>query len=170
MSPSSPIELGVVSRPHGVRGAFKVRIHNPESTTLSEVDAAGLILRLGEKDLQGLSVLGTTGEFALMRLESVSDRDGAERLRGARLLVPRSLMPLQEDEYFIQDLIGCTAVEGQHRFGEIVDVFTAGGAQVLVIEGDEGQRLVPMLARYVASVDLNAAQIELVDGDQWEVQ
>ena len=38
------IEIGVVARPHGVRGELRVHLHNPESTAL---DDAELILALG---------------------------------------------------------------------------------------------------------------------------
>lgn len=164
------LEIGVVTRPHGVRGALKVRLHDP-SSALEDIpreqwrlrDAAGVLH-------EGLRLESRQGELLVLRLPRVADRDTAELLRGAALCVPRELLELDEDELLVADLIGCQVVEGERSFGEIVNVFNAGASDILVIhDADQRERLIPLVDDWVAEVDLEARRVELVDGDAWDL-
>ena len=57
-----------------------------------------------------------TDERPIVRLDGVDDREAAEALRGAELLVPRDDAPaLEEDECWAEDLEGCRVVDGDAR-------------------------------------------------------
>ncbi|MCK5795776.1 MAG: 16S rRNA processing protein RimM [Deltaproteobacteria bacterium] len=164
------VEIGVVTRAHGIRGALKVRLHNPSSTALAEIpsdrwclrDASGICRR-------GLRLDGRQGEMLFMKAEGISGRDAAEALRGAVLCVRWADLAVDEDEYLYADLIGCRVVEGERDFGHVVDLFSAGASDVLVVRDDAGhERLIPLVDAWVANVDVASRRVELSDGDAWD--
>jgi 16S rRNA processing protein RimM len=166
------LEIGIVTRPHGVRGAVKVRLHDPTSATLSEIPVGRWRLRESSGQTHDdLRLEGQQGETLVLRLPRVDQRGAAERLRGAGLCVPRDLVEVDQDEYLVADLIGCQVVEGERRFGEIVDVFNAGASDILTIRDADGhERLIPLVDDWVAEVDLDARRVELQDGDAWDLE
>ncbi|PID38543.1 MAG: 16S rRNA processing protein RimM [Proteobacteria bacterium] len=165
------LEIGAVTRPHGVRGALKVRLHDPSSSALESVPRDRWRLREASGLLHdGLRVESEQGEILVVRLPRVADRDAAERLRGAALCVPRELIHVDEDEFLVADLLGCQVVEGARSFGEIVDVFNAGASDVMVVrDNDDRERLIPLVDDWVTEVDLEARRVELLDGDAWDL-
>lgn len=73
---------------------------------------------------------------AIARFAEVTDRTGAERLRGTALTVPRaSLPPLGDGEYYYADLIGLPAVSTTgEALGTCIAVENFGAGDVLEIE------------------------------------
>ena len=164
------MEVGVLGRPHGVRGQIKLHLHNPTSTAL-EGATRRITLVTDEGEHEGdLEVTGHAGEQLIVRLQGVEDRDAAEALRGARVLVGRgSLDPPGEDEYFYVDLIGCRVVdEHEGDVGQVHDVFEAGASDVLVVRDGSQERYVPLVEQWVVAVDLEARRITVRGIEQWE--
>ncbi|MCT7973770.1 ribosome maturation factor RimM [Laspinema olomoucense] len=65
----------------------------------------------------------------IVQLAEVTDRNQAEALRGCVMLVPEGDRPhLEEDEYYIQDLIGLVAIDQRtgEEIGTVVEILTAG--------------------------------------------
>jgi 16S rRNA processing protein RimM len=93
----------------------------------------------------------------------VTDRTGAEALRGARVFVSRASFPTAEpDEYYWVDLIGMSVVNLQgEALGTVVSLLDTGPHSVLRIappgadpNDEAAQRLVPFVAAYVSDVSL----------------
>ena len=165
------LEIGVVIRAHGVRGALHVRLHDPTSTSAAEAAPQTWRLRLADGSLrEGLRWVGQAKDGLVISVEGLDDRDVAETWRGAAFCVPVAVVPLADDEYLYVDLIGCAAVEGERSFGEVVDVFSAGASDILVVRDGDEERLIPLVDAWVATVDIAARRIELRDGDAWDPQ
>jgi 16S rRNA processing protein RimM len=65
----------------------------------------------------------------IVQLAGVTDRNQAEALRGCLMFVPEGDRPhLEEDEYYIQDLIGLVAIDQRtgEEIGTVVEILTAG--------------------------------------------
>jgi len=166
----SLLEVGVLGRAHGVRGQIKLHLHNPASAALEGAACRVTLVTdegVHERDLE---VTAATGEQLIVRLQGVEDRDAAEALRGARVLVGRaSLEPPGEDEYYYVDLIGCQVVdELEGEVGLVHDVFEAGASDVLVVRDGSQERYVPLVEQWVVSVDLEARRITVRGIEQWE--
>ena len=102
--------LGVVTGPHGVQGAVRIK---------SFTEAAEDVARYGPlADETGgrrfeLRLIGAGKGVVIARLAGVEDRNQAEALRGLRLYLQRSALPQTEaDEYYHADLLGLEAVLG----------------------------------------------------------
>lgn len=170
-SPSAPgwIELGVVVRPHGVRGALKVRLHNPRSTVPDEAQAADLALRQADGTLRTpISMVARTGGFIVITSAGVDDRQTAEGMRNAVVLVNRGVLSLEPDEYLVAELIGCEVREGDRSYGLVREVMSAGGSDVLVVGQGAAERMIPLVDDWVESVDLGRKTIEIRNGEAWD--
>lgn len=130
------LAIGRLVKPHGLHGALAYRAYNPESDILR----AGVQLRAMTSDgLRTLSIarMRPFKAGAIVEIEGVDDLRQAETLRDAELWVPRSwLGALDDDEVFVQDLIGLEAVLPDGRAaGNITDAVDTGPVVTLIVEG-----------------------------------
>ncbi len=107
-----------------------------------------------------------TDERPIVRLAGVDDREGAEALRGAEVLIPRAAAPpLEEDEWWATDLEGCRVVDGDRALGRVRRLLALPSCEVLEVDpGDAGggaEFLVPLVRDAVRSVDVEAKVIDV---------
>jgi 16S rRNA processing protein RimM len=103
------------------------------------------------------------GDVIVAQVRGVSDRTGAESLRGARLFLARGAFPKpRAGEYYWIDLIGLSVVNREGvPMGTVIGLIDTGPHSVLRLakpeseanpDGDE--RLIPFVAAYVDDVSL----------------
>lgn len=155
------VALGVVGAPHGVRGALRARLYNPESALLLEQPQLWLRRADAPPSPHRIDYIQPHGGGLLLELEGVNSREAAEALRGAELCVPRSALPaLGPGEHYFVDLIGLTAVDRDGKpLGRVADVQQYPASQVLCLELDGGRYEVPMREPYLVEVQLEAGQV-----------
>ena len=156
------IALGVVARPHGVRGELRVHPYNPESTLLLTEPLLWLRERGGltrEATVEHARP-GPKGAV-LLTLVEVVDREEAERLRGAELCVPRAHLPkLAEGEWYQADLVGLRAVSAAGDvLGEVVEVVEYPTVCCLRVRCEDGDREVPLVEPWVGEVDVEGGRV-----------
>ena len=147
----------------GVRGSLKVE----PLTDFPERFAAGAELWLdGERRrVQGSHV--HRGNIVI-ELSGVQTREVAASLRGHLLELPESdLHALDEDEYYQHDLIGLRVRTGAgEELGRVISLLPTGANDVLVVRGEKGEYLLPMIADVVQRVDVAGGEIvvEVLEG------
>ena len=69
----------------------------------------------------------------------------------------RDDLELDEDTYFIQDLIGLEVrdADTSEVYGKIADVMQTGANDVYVIKGNDREYLVPAIADVIVSTDVD---------------
>ncbi len=104
------------------------------------------------------------GKVLIARLDECPDRNAAERLRGELIAVPRSWLPEEdEDEFYWNDLIGLEVINLQQKsLGKVTSLLETGANDVLVVNGDAGQLLIPFVESVAGEVDLEQGMM-LVD-------
>ncbi|MDD5308321.1 MAG: ribosome maturation factor RimM [Deltaproteobacteria bacterium] len=159
------VEIGVVGRPHGLRGEANVRLHNDKSDILGRVSTVVLATAAGEEHLAVVGVK-RKGEGVIVRFEGVDDRDDADVRKGARLLVPRAVLPAPEPgEFYVDDLIGLEASVGGVRMGCVTQTRDAGGVEIVTVDTGAETIEVPVAEDFVVAIDWDARRIELHDID-----
>jgi 16S rRNA processing protein RimM len=131
-----------VGRPHGLDGSFYV------DEPLDE----GALVRIGEREFAVAERKGTDAR-PIIRLDGIDNRDAAEALRGETLVTGNRQPATGDDEWLIDDLIGCR-IEG---VGEVTGVLEGMSCDVLEV-GDE---LVPLVTDAVTRVDIANKVIEI---------
>ena len=151
--------------PWGVKGWIKVYSYTePRENVVSF--PVWLLEQDGERRSVRLEQGRRHGSHVVAKLSAVDDRDAAERLRGAQIMVERAaLAPCDDGEYYWADLEGLRVVTREGvSLGEIDHLFATGSNDVMVVNG-ERQRLIPFLTdQVVQAVDLNDGVV-VVDWD-----
>jgi 16S rRNA processing protein RimM len=149
------LTAGRVGRPHGLDGSFYVT--GPRPALL----VAGATVRIGERDSEIVRRAGTD-ERPIVRLAGFDGREAAEAMRGTDLLVPRSAAPpLEEDEWWATDLVGCRVVDGDREVGSVARLIALPSCEALEVAGDGPEFLVPLVRDAVRSVDVAARRIDV---------
>lgn len=148
--------VGTVGRPHGVRGDVTVR---PRTDAVARRFAAGSTLLAGDRELQVVGHSLTQGRL-VVAFAGVTDRDGAEALRGLDLWADAGTADLEDDEFHDTDLIGLAAVDpAGNPLGDVVAVEHPPAQDLLVVRTPSGDRLVPFVAALVPEVDPRAGRV-----------
>jgi 16S rRNA processing protein RimM len=110
--------------------------------------------------------LGGTDERPTLRLQGVGSREAVDAIRGQDLLVERQAAPpLGEDEWYAEDLAGCTVVDGDREVGVVGRMLAYPSCELLEVErSDRPTILVPLIADAVRSVDISARLIDVDTG------
>jgi 16S rRNA processing protein RimM len=153
---SEGLPAGVVGRPHGLDGSF--RVSDPRGELLREgmeVTVAGRALRIARR--------AGTDERPIVRLAGVQGRAGAEALRGQPLVVARAAAPeLGDQEWWPEDLRGCRVHDGERAVGVVRGVSALPSCDVLEVEREGGgELLVPLVRDAVRAVDVEGGRIEI---------
>ncbi len=105
--------------------------------------------------------------MVIAKLEGIDTPEAASALRNVMLYIHRDDLELDEDTYFIQDLIGMEVrdADTDTPYGKITDVMQTGANDVYVVTG-EREYLVPAIAEVVISTDIdgNIMTIRPLDG------
>ncbi len=158
------IAVAEVMRPHGVVGELRLRVYSGDPALL--LRRPNVRLKKKEGDITDVRIKSArpNDKALLVFLEGVPDRNAAEQLRGAELLVERGdLGPLEEGEFYACDVEGARAELVSGDFvGTVTGLGTYPTCDVLLIDR-EGKRLeVPILPQFVESVDTANALVRLV--------
>jgi 16S rRNA processing protein RimM len=163
--PAERIALGRVVGAHGMGGQLRVRYFGGAPDNLMRLE---VVLLAESEDAADAEIFEVTRaapgrrEEVRMALEGVADRESAERLRGKLVIAEVSqLEVLPEGEYYSYQLVGCR-VEGAdgQPIGTVCEIWPTGAVDVLVVEGENGERqLIPAAEDQLRAVDLEARRI-----------
>lgn len=164
----SRVIMGKLTSPYGVKGWLKVFSHTSPMEGILDythwsVEKNGTVKRY--KVLQGRR----QGKGLVAQLEGVSDRDAAEALSDATILLAKEELPsLEEDEFYWHQLEGLKVVTLDGVvLGQVDHLFETGANDVLVVRGGEGgkEHLLPYLPdQVIQRIDLDAQEM-VVDWD-----
>jgi 16S rRNA processing protein RimM len=155
------VTIGVVVKPQGRRGEVAV-----EPTTDDPERFPGLRRAWLPGPGEGGHPVEVTSCFAhkgryVLKLAGVDSIDEAERLRGQDLRIPEEDLPaLPEGSYYHHQLRGLRVEDARGAaLGVVADVLEAGSAPVLVVRGEAGETLVPLVAEFLREVDLAGGRL-----------
>lgn len=132
------LQVGVITQTHGVRGEVKVFPTTDDVNRFKKLKQ--VILDTG-KETMPLEIQSVKffKQFVILKFKGIDNINDIEKYKRCSLYVTREhAVALEEDEYFIADMIGmevCT--EDGNIFGTLKDVIETGANDVYVIENAE---------------------------------
>ena len=162
-SEGSPgLEVGRVSKAHGITGELRIVPHWESSDALEQVSEIWLTLK-DERTAYAVERARAVPRAYLVKLRGVDDRNAAEALHGATVSVPRSaLAPLEPGEYYLIDLIGAKVLGPAGEIGEVTAIASHPTVDVIVLRLTDGSSAEQALAEpWLSSVDVAAHQVIL---------
>ncbi len=163
--PKQRILMGVVGRPHGVRGLLHVHSYTADPEDLA---AYGALLddsgRRWTLTWRGNGVAELRDESG----QAVPDRNAAERLVNMHLSIERARLPApDEDEFYLADLVGLAAVAPDgSALGQVTVVHDYGAGASLEITGEGQPLLVPFTRACVPDIDVTSGRVVVVLPDE----
>ena len=165
--PDGHVVIGVLGRPHGLRGALRAR---PTGATLATIAPGERVLLArpggGEAAERAVAWVEGGGDRLRLALEGVDGRDAAAALTGSVVAVPaaRVAVPADPDTFLVSDLVGCAVRAGDRPLGTVTDVHAGPANDALEVSGGEGTVLVPFTADAIVQLDLGARAIAVREG------
>ena len=158
------LEAGKIVTTHGIRGEVKIMPYTDTPELLCEFDRLFMGKDKAEIYIDRARV---AKNMVIAKIEGIDTVEAAEKYRNKVLFMHRDDLELDEDTYFIQDLINMEVkdVDSGFVYGKITDVLQNGANDVYVIKGDR-EYLVPAIPDVVISTDIdsNIMLIRPLDG------
>ncbi len=165
---------GFIRSSHGVDGLVKVESTSGEVSHYANLKAVDL--RFGGRDgtVQRFEIETVEGTAfcLLVKFKGVDTLEQAKKIAGAEILVPRDMAcPLEEGEYYVNDLCQCVLVYEGIPIGTIINVTEGGAGDLLEVVLTEGESLdssrpksvmVPLRKEFVGKIDIKAKTVELM--------
>lgn len=160
---SDLLQVGVITSTHGVRGEVKVFPTTDDPARFKKLKQVILDDGKQQMDLEIASVKFFKN-MVILKFKGIDNINDVEKYRRATLLVTReNAVPLAENEYFIADLIGLSAVSDEgEELGTITDVLQTGANDVYVVTTPQKEEiLVPAIRECILAVDLDARRMQI---------
>lgn len=150
------VVVGRLGRPHGLRGELTVEVRTDEPE-LRMPPGAELVTEPASAGPLTVRSARWHGDRLLLTFNGVTDRTGAEGLRGVLLQadVDPDALPTDPDEYYDHQLVGLAVHdEDGVLLGTVAEVIHLPGQDLLAVRR-EGRReaLVPFVTEIVRAVD-----------------
>jgi 16S rRNA processing protein RimM len=163
------IAVGVIRKPHGVHGEASVEPWTDSPDRFTELHAVTLVSP-DESSTRPATIESSRAHAgrALVKFAGIGTPEEIAGLRDWTVEIEEhEARKLEENEYFLHDLVGRTLVdaEGRER-GKVVDTEEGAGGVLLNVERDGHRYDVPFAAEICTEIDLARKRIvvNLPDG------
>jgi 16S rRNA processing protein RimM len=156
------IALGVIRKPHGVRGEASVEPWTNDAARFEEITRVTLVAP--DDTSQRAATLRSVrvhGGRVLVAFDGVDSPEAVRELANWTIEIPdEEARTLDDGEYFLHDLVGMQLVDalGNAR-GEVIDAYEGGGGILLNVRHGGGTFEVPFAAEICREIDVAAKRI-----------
>ncbi len=178
------LSVGKITNTHGIKGELKVIPSTSDVSRFEYLYNVTIDLSpkaVGKGDAQSPDAKSLLKKYAvenvryhqtyvLMTLHGIDNMNDAETLKGRELWIPREeARELDDDEWFICDLIGLEVYEENKLLGKLTEVIETGSNDVYVVtDNAPGKKeiLIPALKDVILIVDIEKRMmaVKLPDG------
>ena len=149
------LRVGVYANTHGVRGEIKVFPTTDDTSRFKKLKKVYLDLGKEKMELEIQSVRFFKN-MVILKFKGIDNINDIEKYKGKDLLIQRKdAVKLDEDEYFICDIIGSKVVtEDGEEVGSLKEVLQTGANDVYVVTApDKKEILLPVIKDCVLDVN-----------------
>ena len=141
---------------HGVYGAMKAESWCDSVQILADLDCV-YIEKKGVFSPLHVSRASVFKNLVIFEFEEVPDMDTAEQLKGCVIYAAREDIPIEEGSYFISDMLGLPVIDQNTGkvYGTLKDVNNLGASDLYVVSTPLGDRMIPAVPEFVASIDID---------------
>ncbi len=148
------ILIGTVIKAQGMRGEVAIHCFSGQPENIGSYHTLVLVDREGTLSPElAVQRFRLQASKAVVQFDRVGDRTFAEKLVGMGVLLPRADLPQAgTGEYYWRQLIGLpvTTMDGRY-LGVVCSLFSNGAQDIMEIEANGGQYLVPVTEAIIAS-------------------
>lgn len=156
------ISVGKILRSNGKRGELRLKFYDNSLIEPSELRTVFVGIEGGLKEYRVESST-PRGQAYHIKLTGVDSLAQADRLAGLEIFVPEeSLRRSEEDQYYLFELRGCSVLnlEGE-VIGKVVEVLSIPANDVLVVDAEGKEILIPFHESICKEIDLAKKEIRI---------
>ena len=155
--------IGEVLKPQGIKGEVKIKPYSANHDDFRRWKT--LYIKQGE-GFQPIKIKCNRVHegFVYAMLGDCASMEDAEKFRAVQLYVDRAhANPLEEDEVYISDLIGCEGIDEEGKsIGKLTDVLQHGVVDVYVFKEKGKSVMAPALKAVFPTVDVAEKRISVI--------
>jgi len=162
------LRVGVITTTHGIRGEVKVF---PTTDDINRFDYLKQVYLDTGKEYLPLKIENVKyfKQLVILKFKDINDINDIEKYKGKDLLIQRDdAIPLEEDEYFISDLLDSEVyTEDGAKLGILTEVLSSSANDVYVVKTqDNKELLLPSIKECILDIDTSNKKItvHLMDG------
>lgn len=160
---SNRIAVGVIRKPHGVRGEASVEPWTASPHRFNELTNVTLVSPSSEETrAMTIESARAHGDRALVKFAEISTPEEIQALHDWTIEIPESeARPLAPHEYFLHDLAGLRLIDAQGKErGEVIEAYEGGGGVLLNVRRADGKTYeVPFAEEICTKIDLRGGKI-----------
>ena len=151
------LQAGKIVNTHALRGEMRIYPYCDSAEFLCDVKK----LYIYGAPMEVVSARAHKGQ-ALVRLRGIDSIEAAEKLVGKLVYLKKDEIPLEDGQFFIQDILGLTVedIDTGEVYGKVTDVITTGANDVFEVTGSR-VLLVPKIDEVVLEIDLENSVIKI---------
>lgn len=155
------IALGIIRKPHGVRGEASVEAWTDSLDRFDELTSVTLVSPDEKTQPATVESVRVHVDRVLVKFAGIDTPESIRALQNWTIEIPdEEARKPEEDEYFLHDLVGLTLVDGENRqLGKVLAVEETSGGLLLVVQGPRRKFDVPFAAEICTKIDLLAKTI-----------
>ena len=173
------LRIGKIISLHGIKGEVKIfpttddlnRFNDLKEFYILENDDANddEFEKLDTVTSEGVKYIKNT---CILKIRGYNKIEESTKLIGKNIYVSRdNATPLKNNEYYIVDLIGLKTYIADEYIGDVKDIMKSSSTDILVIDYNGKDLLVPMVTDFVEKVDVDKSVIILktIEGLIWRL-
>lgn len=160
------LKVGKIVNTHGLKGEVKVIALTDDPKRYKDLKT--VLINGKEYKIEGCKF---QKDRVIVKLEGVNSIEEAETYKNKFMEIHReNAVELEEDCYFIADLIGCEVVDTEGKnLGKIYDVLQTKNNDVYWIR-EPKELLIPVLLKIVTDIDIEKRLITIRPVGEWQYE
>ena len=148
------LEMGKIVTVHGIKGEVKIQPWCDDACLFCEFDK--LYLDKNGNDAVKINSARVQKNMVIAKLGGIDTVEQAQKMRNRILYADRKELVLEENTYFICDLLGMEVINADtgKSYGKIYDVISTGANDVYCSKLEDKEYLFPALPQVVIQTDI----------------
>jgi 16S rRNA processing protein RimM len=153
-----------IGKPHGIRGEVSIQSFSHDDRRFRKLARVMLRMPSGEIVERTISSVRLLPTGILLTFEGVEDRDAAESLRNAEILIPESERPkLPKGRAYYDEIIGMDVLDDDTNaiIGKVTNVLDMPAGDVFVLDLNGTEHLVTNAGEEVRKLDVAKKELRV---------
>ena len=149
------IEIGKITRPHGINGAVKVEPWCDSPSVLANLER---IFTANENSFTEIKIMKSSiqKDRVILSLDGIDTPEAAERLRSIIIYADRDDIPVRDGAFLIDDLKGLPVIDihSGTLYGKLNDVLQGAAGDLYEVSTEKGEVLIPAVKEFIKNIEI----------------
>ena len=150
--------IGKIVNTHGIKGEFRIK---------SDFERKDLVFKIGnfiyiDKKPYEITSYRIHKGYDMITIKDFNDINQVLPFKGKNVFIYRDSLNLSDDEYILDDLIGCEVILDEDTLGEVVD-YTSGTNTLIEVKYNDKSYYIPIKANFIKNIDIENKRIHVTE-------